>query len=118
MDWFASSMEDEAMSLRELAIPSMEDLVMQKSDLALATTHYELKNETIELVVTNPFRGLEDDNPYRHLERFTMICNTLSGIFFRSLSKMKRKDRTNLHPLKRREIGMSSRRNFAQNSFP
>ena len=68
-------MEDEAMSLRELAIPSMEDLVMQKSDLALATTHYELKNETIELVATNPFRGLEDDNPYRHLERFTIICN-------------------------------------------
>jgi hypothetical protein len=28
-------------------------------------------------VATNPFRGLEDDNPYRHIKEFTMICNTV-----------------------------------------
>jgi hypothetical protein len=28
-------------------------------------------------VATNPFRGLEDDNPYRHIKDFTMICNTV-----------------------------------------
>jgi hypothetical protein len=65
------------MSLRELAMPSMEDIEMQKSDLALATTHYEVKPGIIKLVVTNPFRGLEDDNPYRHIKEFTMICNTM-----------------------------------------
>jgi hypothetical protein len=50
------------MSLRELAMLSMEDIEMQKSDLMLATTHYEMKPEIIKLVTTNPFRGLEDDN--------------------------------------------------------
>jgi valyl-tRNA synthetase len=70
-------LEDEEMSLRELAMPSMEDIEMQKSDLTLATTHYEVKPRIINLVATNPFRGLEDDNPYRHIKEFTMICNTV-----------------------------------------
>jgi hypothetical protein len=65
------------MSLRELAMPSMEDIEMQKSDLTLATTHYEVKPGIIKLVGTNPFRGLEDDNPYRHIKEFMMICNTV-----------------------------------------
>jgi hypothetical protein len=43
MDLFTSPLEDEEMSLRELAMPSMEDNEMQKSDLTLATTHYEVK---------------------------------------------------------------------------
>jgi hypothetical protein len=38
MDLFTSRLEDEEMSLRELAMPSMVDIKMQKSDLALATT--------------------------------------------------------------------------------
>jgi hypothetical protein len=45
--------------------------------LALATTHYEVKPRIIKLVVTKPFRGLEDDNPYRHIKEFPMICNTV-----------------------------------------
>jgi hypothetical protein len=65
------------MSLRELAMPSMEDIEMQKSDLTLATTHYEVKPRIIKLVATKPFRGLEYDNPYRHIKEFTMICNTV-----------------------------------------
>jgi hypothetical protein len=77
MDLFSSPLEDEEMSLRELAMPSMEDLEMQKSDLVLATTHYEVKPRIIKLVATKPFRGLEDDNPYRHIKEFTMICNTV-----------------------------------------
>jgi hypothetical protein len=63
------------MLLRELAVVSIEDIEMQKSDLALATTHYEVKPRIINLVATNPFRGLEDDNPYIHIKEFTMICN-------------------------------------------
>jgi hypothetical protein len=62
MELFTSPLEDEEMSLRELAMLSMEDIEMQKSDLMLATTHYEMKPEIIKLVTTNPFRGLEDDN--------------------------------------------------------
>jgi hypothetical protein len=67
MDLFTSPLEDEEMSLIELAMPSMENIEMQKSDLMLATTHYEVKPRIFKLVVTNPFRGLEDDNPYRHI---------------------------------------------------
>jgi hypothetical protein len=77
MDLFTSPLEDEEMSLRAQAMPSMEDIEMQKSDLALATTHYEVKPGIVKLVATKPFRGLEDDNPYRHIKEFTMICNTV-----------------------------------------
>jgi hypothetical protein len=77
MDLFTSPLEDEEMSLRELAMPSMEDIEMQKSYLARATTHYKVKPRIIKLVATKPFRGLEDDNPYRHIKEFTMICNTV-----------------------------------------
>jgi hypothetical protein len=77
MDLFTSPLEDEEMSLRGLEMPSMEDIEMQKSDLTLATTHYEVKPRIIKLVATNPFRGLEDDNPYRHIKEFTMIWNTV-----------------------------------------
>jgi hypothetical protein len=62
MDLFTSPLEDKEMSLRELAMSSMEDAEIQKSDLALATTHYKVKPRIINLVVTSPFRGLEDDN--------------------------------------------------------
>jgi hypothetical protein len=77
----------------------------------------EVKPRIINLVETNPFRGLEDDNPYRYIKEFTMICNTVQqeGVLtawfkwnlFRSFSKMKREDGTHLHPLKQKEIGMS-----------
>jgi hypothetical protein len=77
MDFFTSPLEDEEMSLRELAMSSMEDIEMQKLDLILATTHYEVKSGIINLVATNPFRGLEDDNPYRHIKEFMMIYNTV-----------------------------------------
>jgi hypothetical protein len=77
MDLFTSPLEDEEMSLRELAMLSMEDIEMQKSDLTLATIHFEVKPGIIKLVVTKPFRGLEDDNPYRHIMGFMMICNTV-----------------------------------------
>jgi hypothetical protein len=110
MDLFTLPLEDEDMSLRDLAMPSMEDIEMQKSDLALATTHYEVKPRIIKIVATKQFRGLEDDNPYRHIKEFTVICITTqqegvpalgsSGIFFHSLSKMKREDGTHLRPLK------------------
>jgi hypothetical protein len=116
MDLFLSPLEDEEMSLRELAMPSMEDIEIQKSDLMFATTHYEVKPRIIKLVATNPFRGLEDDNPYKHIKEFTIICNTVQqeGVpvawfkwnLFYSLSKMKCKDGTHLCPFKQKEIGM------------
>jgi hypothetical protein len=41
MDLFTSPLQDEEMLLRELALPSMEDIEIQKSDLTLATTPSE-----------------------------------------------------------------------------
>jgi hypothetical protein len=83
----------------------------------LATTHYEVKPGIIKLVATKPFRGLEDDNPYRHIKEFMMICNTVQqkGVpaawfkwnRFHSPSKVKREDGTHLRLLKQKEIGMS-----------
>jgi hypothetical protein len=36
-----------------------------------------VKPRIIKLVATKPFRGLEDDNPYRHIKEFMMISNTV-----------------------------------------
>jgi hypothetical protein len=44
MDLFSSPLEDEEMSLRELAMPSMEDIEMQKSE-------YEWEGVGIEQVL-------------------------------------------------------------------
>jgi hypothetical protein len=33
------------------------------------------KPRIIEMAATNPFRGVEKDNPYRHIKRFTTLCN-------------------------------------------
>jgi hypothetical protein len=117
MDLFTSPLEDEEMLLRELAMWSMGDIEMQKSDLALATTHYEVKPRIIKLVATKPFRGVEDDNQYRHSKEFTMICNTVQqegvpatwfkwNLFPFSLEDEARRWYT-LCPLKQKEIGMS-----------
>jgi hypothetical protein len=29
------------------------------------------------MAATNPFRGVETDNPYRHIQRFKTLCNTV-----------------------------------------
>jgi hypothetical protein len=116
MDLFTSPLEDEEMSLRELAMLSMEAIEIQKSDLMLATTHYEVKPGIIKLVATKPLRGLEDDNPYRHIKEFMMICNMVQqkgvpAAWFKwnlfSFSLEEREDGTHLRPLKQKEIGMS-----------
>jgi hypothetical protein len=30
-----------------------------------------------EMAATNPFIGVKTDNPYRHIEHFMMLCNTM-----------------------------------------
>jgi hypothetical protein len=55
----------------------LEDIKVQKSDLILEATKYKIKPQMIEMVAANPFRGVKTDNPYRHVERFTMLCNTV-----------------------------------------
>ena len=68
---------EEEKSLRDYAIPLVKEFDIQKSDSVLSAKSYKLNQGTIEMVKRNPFQGVETDNPYRHIERFTMLCNTL-----------------------------------------
>jgi hypothetical protein len=36
---------------------------------------YKIKPQMIEMVAANLFRGVKTDNPYKHVERFTMLYN-------------------------------------------
>jgi hypothetical protein len=58
----------------------MEDIKVQKSDLTLEATEYKIKPRMIEMAAANPFRGVKMDNPYRHIEHFTMLCNTVQQV--------------------------------------
>jgi hypothetical protein len=50
---------------------------VQESDSKLKATKYEIKARIIEMATTTPFRGMETENPYRHIEHFTKLCNTM-----------------------------------------
>jgi hypothetical protein len=68
-------MEEEEKPLWYYASPQLEDIKVQKSYLILEATEYKIKPRMIEMVASNLFRGVKTDNPYRHVERFTMLCN-------------------------------------------
>jgi hypothetical protein len=69
--------EEEEKPLWYYASPQLEDSKVQKSDLILEAIKYKINPQMIEMVAANPFRGVKTDNPYRHIERFTMLCNTV-----------------------------------------
>ena len=56
---------------------------MQKSDLVLRATEYEIKPQIIKMTAANPFRGDETDNPYRHIKWFTIIATRYNKTEFR-----------------------------------
>jgi hypothetical protein len=70
-------MEEEEKPLWYYASPRLEDIKVQTSDLILEATEYKIKPRMIKMVAANPFRGVKTDNPYRHIECFTMLCNTV-----------------------------------------
>jgi hypothetical protein len=70
-------MEEQEKPLWYYASPQFEDIKVQKSDLILEATEYKFKPRMIEMVAANLFRGVKTDNPYRHIERFIMLCNTV-----------------------------------------
>lgn len=69
--------EEGEKSLRDYAIPLTDPFDMLKSDSVLAGKEYILDKEIIDMAGSNPFQGVETDNPYRRIERFTMLYNTL-----------------------------------------
>jgi hypothetical protein len=93
----------------------LEDIKVQKSNLILEATEYKIKLRMIEMAAANPFRGVKIENPYRHIEHFTMLCNTVQqGVLvdwykwnlFHTNLQMKQKDGTHLHPSGWKEIGI------------
>jgi hypothetical protein len=70
-------MEEKEKPLCYYASPQLEDIKVHKSHLILEATEYKIKPQMIEMVADNLFRGVKTDNPYRHVERFTMLCNTM-----------------------------------------
>ena len=70
-------LEEAEKSLRDYASPRCEDIKVQKSDSTLEATKYEIKARIIKMAATNPFRGMETDNLYRHIKHFTTLCNTV-----------------------------------------
>jgi hypothetical protein len=70
-------MEEEEKPLWYYASPQSEDIKVQKSDLILEAIEYKIKPRMIEMAATYPFIGVKTDNPYRHIECFMMLCNTV-----------------------------------------
>jgi hypothetical protein len=66
-------LEGQEKSLRDYASPWYEDIKLQKSGSRLEMMKYEIKTRIVEMAATNPFRGVEMNNLYRHIERFTML---------------------------------------------
>jgi hypothetical protein len=77
MAFVRNPLEEPEKSLRDYAGPRCEDIKVQKSNLVLQATRYEIKPRIIEMAATNPFWGVETDNPYRHIQHFTTLCNTV-----------------------------------------
>jgi hypothetical protein len=70
-------MEKDEKQLWYYASPQLEDFNVQKSDLILEATEYKIKPRMIDMAAANPFKGVKMDNPCRHIERFTTLCNTV-----------------------------------------
>jgi hypothetical protein len=64
-------------SLRDYASPRCEGMKVQKLDSKLEATKYEIKSRIIEMAVKTPFKGMDMENPYRHIRHFIMLCNTM-----------------------------------------
>jgi hypothetical protein len=63
--------------VRDYASPQCEDIKVQESDSKLEATKYVIKARIIEMAAATQFRGMETENPYRHIRHFTTLCNTV-----------------------------------------
>jgi hypothetical protein len=77
MPLLVQNMKHEEKSLMDFASPSNDQFDSQKSDLEIVATKYELKNGIIRMATEKPFSGMKDENPYRHIEKFARLCNTV-----------------------------------------
>jgi hypothetical protein len=73
--------EEPEKSLRDYASPRCEDIRVQELDSKHEATKYEIKSKIIEMAAVNPFEGMVTENPYRHIRRFTTLCNKVRQRF-------------------------------------
>jgi hypothetical protein len=117
MAFVRNPLEQPEKSLRDYASPQCEDIKVQELDLFRQATRYEIKPRIIEMAATNPFRRVEMDNPYIHIQLFTTPCNTLrqEGVtddwfkwnLFPTHLPMKQLSGIHSRPSKSREIGIN-----------
>jgi hypothetical protein len=63
--------------IKDFSAPSELSLRPMPSSKPILSDTYELHPRLIEMVQTNTFLGIEDEDPYHHLQQFEQTCNYL-----------------------------------------
>jgi hypothetical protein len=67
--------EEPSMLLRDHYIPFIYTSPPCLLFLQTTTTHYEIKSSIIQMLPS--FHGLNNEDPYKHLDEFLEICSTI-----------------------------------------
>jgi hypothetical protein len=63
--------------IKDFLAPSELSLRPMPSSKPILSDAYELRPQLIEMVQTNTFLGIEDEDPYHHLQQFEQTCDCL-----------------------------------------
>jgi hypothetical protein len=63
--------------IKDFSAPSKLSLRPIPSSKPILSDAYELRPWLIEMVQTNTFLGIEDEDPYHHLQQFEQTCDYL-----------------------------------------
>jgi hypothetical protein len=63
--------------IKDFLAPLKLSLRPMPSSKAILSDAYELRPRLIELVQTNTFLGIEDEDPYHHLQQLEQTCDCL-----------------------------------------
>jgi len=64
-------------SIKNFSAPTELSLRPVPSSKPILSEAYELRPQLIEMVQTNIFLGIEDEDPYHHLQEFEQTCDCL-----------------------------------------
>jgi hypothetical protein len=63
--------------IKDFSAPSELSLRPMPSSKPILADAHELRPWLIEMVQTNTFLGIEDEDPYHHLQQFEQTCDCL-----------------------------------------
>jgi hypothetical protein len=63
--------------IKDFSAPSELSLGPMPSSKPILSDAYEMRPRLIEMVQTNTFLGIEDKDPYHHLQQFEQTCDYL-----------------------------------------